>query len=99
MIEQQRKEQIEREAAKLEMEESALEKQHISSGLSAMLNLNNNKSNAPAMSKALLPPIPNAKVETVSENLKAHSLSPLEFTEYCKKKFHFKTIRVMRFKS
>lgn len=98
MIEQQRKEQIEREAAKLEMEESALENQHMSSGLSAMLNLNN-KSNAPAMSKALLPPIPNAKVETVSENLKAHSLSPLEFTEYCKKKFHFKTIRVMRFKS
>lgn len=97
LIEQQRKEQIEREAAQLQMEVSAQENQHLSSGLSAMLNLN--KSNAPAMTKALLPPIPNAKVETVSENLKAHSLSPPEFTEYCKKRFHFKTIRVMRFKS
>lgn len=100
LIEQQRlmKEQHEKESAAMEIEEANGEHPKMSSNLSAMLNLNN-KSNAPAMSKAHLPPIPNAKVETVSENLKAHSLTPKEFTEYCKKRFNFKTIRVMRFKS
>lgn len=101
MMEQQKllKAQQEREAAQMEVDESSAEANHrVSSGLSAMLNLNN-KSIAPAMSKSLLPPIPNAKVETVSENLKAHSLTPPQFTEYCKKRFNFKTIRVMRFKS
>lgn len=44
-------------------------------------------------------PIPNAKIETVTENLKAHSLTGAQLQEYCKKLFHFKTIRVMRFKS
>lgn len=43
--------------------------------------------------------IPNAKIETVSENVKAHSLSGVQLQEYCKKLFRFKTIRVMRFKS
>lgn len=47
---------------------------------------------------ALLP-IPNAKIETVTENLKAHSLTGDQLQEYCKKLFLFKTIRVMRFKS
>lgn len=67
-------------------------------GLSALLNLN--KSDATAATKAPLPiPTCIAKVETVSENMKAHSLTPPQFTEYCKKLFRFKTIRVMRFKS
>lgn len=100
LIEQQKllKEQHEKDVAQMEIDEEADANSRMSSGLSAMLNLNN-KSNAPAMSKALLPPMPSAKVETVSENLKAHSLTPVEFTEYCKKRFNFKTIRVMRFKS
>lgn len=42
--------------------------------------------------------IPNAKIETVKENLKEQSLTSVEFYEYCKKVFKFKTIRVMRFK-
>lgn len=98
-IEQQRqmiKEQQEKEAAAaMEVDDETNSK--FSNGLSAILNLN--KANAPSSSKAHLPPIPNAKVETVSENLRAHSLTPVQFTEYCKKRFNFKTIRVMRFKS
>lgn len=68
-----------------------------SNGLKHALNIN--KTNAPTASKSHLPLIPNAKVETVAENLKAHSLNPMQFTEYCKKRFNFKTIRVLRFKS
>ncbi|CAD7092377.1 unnamed protein product [Hermetia illucens] len=41
----------------------------------------------------------NAKIETVTENLKAQSLTAAQVNEYCRKLFHFKTIRVMRFKS
>ncbi|KAJ6649317.1 Microprocessor complex subunit DGCR8 [Pseudolycoriella hygida] len=41
----------------------------------------------------------NAVIETVKENLEKQSLSPEQITEYCKKLFHFKEIRVMRFKS
>jgi len=98
MIEEQRqlKEQQEIEAANIAMEAEAAENQKPSNGLSALLNLNSGTT--PAPSRNLLP-IPNAKVETVSENLKAHSLTPSEFTSYCRKRFHFKTIRVMRFKS
>lgn len=40
----------------------------------------------------------NAVIETVKENLEKQSLSPEQITEYCKKLFHFKEIRVMRFK-
>lgn len=96
LIEQQRilKEQQEKEAL-VEVEET--NGSNLTNGLSAMLNLN--KANTPSSSKAHLPLIPNAKVETVAENLKAHSLTPVQFTEYCKKRFNFKTIRVMRFKS
>lgn len=98
LMEQQRvlQEQHDIEAAnKLRTEAEAIEQPSV--GLSALLNLN--KPDAPMATKAHLPPIPNAKVETVSEFLKEHSLAPDEFTEYCKKKFRFKTIRVMRFKS
>lgn len=99
-IEQQKqllKEQQEREAADAAMEVDEEQNSKLSNGLSAMLNLN--KTATPTANKSHLPLIPNAKVETVSENLRAHSLTPALFTEYCKKRFNFKTIRVMRFKS
>lgn len=41
---------------------------------------------------------PHAKIETVTENLENQSLKTDQITAYCKKLFHFKTIRVMRFK-
>uniref|UniRef100_A0AAG5D0D1 DRBM domain-containing protein n=1 Tax=Anopheles atroparvus TaxID=41427 RepID=A0AAG5D0D1_ANOAO len=47
----------------------------------------------------LLPLKVSAKIETVTENLKAQSLSSDAVMEYCKKLFRFKTIRVLRFKS
>lgn len=103
LIEQhkQLKEQQEREAAAAASsvnEERNEEDPKLPNGLSALLNLNKNDPQAPA--KPILPiPTCIAKVETVSENLKAHSLTPVQFTEYCKKLFNFKTIRVMRFKS
>lgn len=40
----------------------------------------------------------NAVIETVKENLEKQSLSAEQITEYCQKLFHFKQIRVMRFK-
>lgn len=67
-------------------------------GLSALLNLNK-PNDAPTANPIMPIPTCIAKVETVSENLKAHSLNPKQFTEYCQKLFKFKTIRVMRFKS
>lgn len=39
-----------------------------------------------------------AKIETVTENLKAQSLTVQQITDYCKSLFIFKNIRVMRFK-
>lgn len=77
--------------------ESNEENRKKSNGLSALLNLN--KNDTPAANQIMPIPTCIAKVETVSENLKAHSLNPQQFTEYCKKLFRFKTIRVMRFKS
>ncbi|XP_053693247.1 microprocessor complex subunit DGCR8 [Sabethes cyaneus] len=47
----------------------------------------------------LLPLKVTARIETVNDNLKAHSLTAEAFQSYCKKLFKFKTIRVMRFKS
>lgn len=44
-------------------------------------------------------PFPHAKIETVTENVQQHSLTAEQLTEYCRKRFQFKTIRVMRFKS
>lgn len=40
----------------------------------------------------------NAVIETVKENLEKQSLSAEQITDYCRKLFHFKQIRVMRFK-
>lgn len=101
LIEQQRllKEQQDAAAAlNAEQINGDLNEDRPSNGLSALLNLN--KNDATAAAKQALPiPTCIAKVETVSENMKAHSLTPPQFTEYCKKLFKFKTIRVMRFKS
>lgn len=41
---------------------------------------------------------PNTKIETVSENIQAQSLTSDQINEYCTKLFQFKKIRVMRFK-
>lgn len=43
--------------------------------------------------------LPNAKIETVQENLETHSLTPDQLRDYCERRFLFKTIKVMRFKS
>lgn len=99
LIEQQRqmKEQQDREEAENLKSQETNGTSNLTNGLSVMLNLC--KPVPASATKAQLPLIPNAKVETVAENLKAHSLTPQQFTEYCKKRFNFKTIRVMRFKS
>lgn len=46
----------------------------------------------------LLGPLSNARIETVKENLKEQSLTIQQINEYCKSLFHFKNIRVMRFR-
>lgn len=43
--------------------------------------------------------VPNARIESVTENMESHSLNSDQLQEYCKKLFTFKTIKVMRFKS
>uniref|UniRef100_A0A1B0EZB3 Uncharacterized protein n=2 Tax=Phlebotomus papatasi TaxID=29031 RepID=A0A1B0EZB3_PHLPP len=57
------------------------------------------ETNGTAMNGHELLPLPNAKIETVKENLKAQSLTSAEVTEYCQRLFNFKTIKVRRFKS
>ncbi|XP_052870079.1 microprocessor complex subunit DGCR8 [Anopheles cruzii] len=47
----------------------------------------------------LLPLKVSAQIETVTENLKAQSLTADAVVEYCAQLFHFKTVRVLRFKS
>lgn len=42
--------------------------------------------------------IPCARIESVQENQVAHSLNAVQLREYCSKLFHFKTVRLMRFK-
>lgn len=43
--------------------------------------------------------LPSARIETIRENIETHNLKPEQLKEYCEKLFHFKTIKVMRFKS
>lgn len=43
--------------------------------------------------------LPNAKIETVQENLQNHNLTPEQLREYCEKIFKFQTLKVLRFKS
>ncbi|CAH1153607.1 unnamed protein product [Phaedon cochleariae] len=42
---------------------------------------------------------PNAKIETVQENIQMQNLSPEEVREYCQKVFQFQSLKVLRFKS
>ena len=42
--------------------------------------------------------IPCARIESVQENQAAHSLNGVQLRDYCTKLFHFKTVRLMRFK-
>ncbi|XP_044012013.1 microprocessor complex subunit DGCR8 isoform X2 [Aphidius gifuensis] len=43
--------------------------------------------------------LPSAKIETIQENLAAHSLDSEQLREYCQTLFRFKSIKVMRFQS
>lgn len=43
--------------------------------------------------------LPNARIETVKENIEAQNLKPEQVKEYCERLFEFKNIKVMRFKS
>nr|CAG4636952.1 EOG090X04U5 [Ceriodaphnia reticulata]SVE72889.1 EOG090X04U5 [Ceriodaphnia reticulata] len=45
------------------------------------------------------PDIPCARIESVQENQAAHSLNGVQLRKYCAKLFHFKTVRLMRFKT
>jgi hypothetical protein len=39
-----------------------------------------------------------ASIETIQENKATQSLNALQMREYCQKLFHFKAIKVLRFK-
>lgn len=43
--------------------------------------------------------LPNARIETIKENIETQNLSPVQLKEYCEQLFQFKMIKVMRFKS
>lgn len=43
--------------------------------------------------------LPNAKIETVQENLQNQNLTPEQLRSYCEKIFKFQTLKVLRFKS
>nr|SVE73508.1 EOG090X04U5 [Daphnia atkinsoni] len=47
----------------------------------------------------IVPEIPCARIESVQENQAAHSLNGIQLREYCSKRFDFKTVRLMRFKT
>ncbi|XP_050308140.1 microprocessor complex subunit DGCR8 [Anthonomus grandis grandis] len=48
---------------------------------------------------ALTENMPNAKIETVQENIEMQNLTPEELRDYCGKLFEFQAINVLRFKS
>ncbi|KAK5648513.1 hypothetical protein RI129_003405 [Pyrocoelia pectoralis] len=50
-------------------------------------------------SKSATGNIMNARIETAQENIESHNLSPVQLQKYCEKLFHFRTIKIMRFKS
>ncbi len=93
MEEQKKSQEAEKDKENDPAEPEAAENNKYESGLNTMFNITTKSANP-----ALLP-IPNAKIETISENLKAQSLTHAQITEYCKLLFNFKTIRVLRFKS
>lgn len=45
------------------------------------------------------PELPTAKIETIAENNQKNNLTHEQVKEYCQKRFIFKTIKIMRFKS
>ncbi|XP_071448493.1 microprocessor complex subunit DGCR8 [Hetaerina americana] len=71
-------------------EESSSPKDPSENGLS--LSVANGDQSSP-------PVLPSARIETAQENKALQSLSYSQVQEYCKKLFHFKTIKVLRFKS
>ncbi|XP_050069019.1 microprocessor complex subunit DGCR8 [Anopheles maculipalpis] len=81
-----------------EVAETPPERQLHNAQLSKMIAGATTTAEAQANAK-LLPLKVSAKIETVTENLKAQSLTPDAVMDYCKKLFRFKTIRVLRFKS
>ncbi|XP_040156195.1 microprocessor complex subunit DGCR8 [Anopheles arabiensis] len=81
-----------------EAAEPVPERQLHNAQLSKMIASATTTAEAQANAK-LLPLKVSAKIETVTENLKAQSLTSDAVVEYCKKLFRFKTIRVLRFKS
>ncbi|XP_035917847.1 microprocessor complex subunit DGCR8-like [Anopheles stephensi] len=88
----------EADATTKEGTEPAPERQLHNAQLSKMIAGATTTAEAQANAK-LLPLKVSAKIETVTENLKAQSLTPDAVMDYCKKLFRFKTIRVLRFKS
>ncbi|XP_053650878.1 microprocessor complex subunit DGCR8 isoform X1 [Cherax quadricarinatus] len=64
--------------------------------LAAALALNTGKEGV-APPAALM--VGNAKIETAVENLQQQSLDVTELREYCQKRFQFKSIKIIRFKS
>uniref|UniRef100_A0A182VWW4 DRBM domain-containing protein n=1 Tax=Anopheles minimus TaxID=112268 RepID=A0A182VWW4_9DIPT len=81
-----------------ETTEPTQERQLHNAQLSKMIASATTTAEAQANAK-LLPLKVSAKIETVTENLKAQSLTSDAVMDYCKKLFRFKTIRVLRFKS
>ncbi|XP_050506716.1 microprocessor complex subunit DGCR8 [Diabrotica virgifera virgifera] len=57
------------------------------------------ESNEPETNNHCDQSFPNAKIETVQENLQMQNLPPEQVREYCEKLFKFQTMKVLRFKS
>lgn len=66
------------------------------SSLAAALALNTSMEGAAPPSSLM---VGNAKIETAVENLQQQSLEAGELRDYCERRFHFKAIKIIRFKS
>jgi hypothetical protein len=44
------------------------------------------------------PPMPSARIETAQENKESQSLTSMQVQDYCRKRFNFKVVKVLRFK-
>lgn len=62
------------------------------------MQVSDNTTSSAAEDGTKLPVATNAVIETVQENLEKQSLNAEQVTDYCRKLFQFKNIRVMRFK-
>lgn len=58
--------------------------------------INKNKNDVESEAQASGLNLPNARIETVQENLETHSLNSDQLREYCEKRFQFKTIKVVK---